>query len=110
MAATAITPAKPNLDGVTTPTTVAIDTTNGNSVSNSPGLIIMLDNTDGSNPHDVIFTTPVEHGGFDVEDYTVTLAASAKKSFAKFAGTSFGRTITLNCTSALVKVAAYIVE
>lgn len=106
MPATAITVTKPNRTGVTTPATAACDNTNGNSVSNSAGLILMFENSDASNPHDVIFTTPVEQSGLAVADYSVTLAASAKKSFAGFSGDTFGRTIVFTASSNLVKVAA----
>lgn len=102
--ATAITPAKPSLAGVNTPTAVACDVT-GNTVPNSAGLVLMLENTDAA-PHDVVFTTPVEHGGFEVEDYTVTLAAGAKKCFSGFEGTAFGRTITFTAADAQVEVIA----
>lgn len=66
----------------------------------------MFENSDVSNPHTVVFTTPLEVGGFQVEDYTVTLAASAKKSFAGFPGTTFGRTIAFTADDVAVKVAA----
>lgn len=103
--ATAITPTRPTLAGVNTPATVACDVT-GNTVPNSAGLVLMFENSDSSNPHDVVFTTPVEHAGFDVEDYTLTLAASAKKSLAGFEGTAFGRTIAFTADNVAVKVAA----
>lgn len=106
MPATAITVTRPDRTGATTPATAACDNTNGNSVPNSDGLVLMFENADVSNPHDVVFTTPVQVGGFAVADYTVTLAASAKKSFCGFAGTTFGRTLIFTASSAQIKVAA----
>lgn len=106
MPVTAVTVTRPTIDGVNDPTPVAADATNGNSVPNIAGLVLTLNNTDSSNPHTVVFTTPVTHGGYAVADKTVTLAASAKKNFSNFPTDSFGRTLTFTANSASVMVSA----
>lgn len=105
MPATAVTVARSAIDGVNNPTPVAADATNGNSVPNLEGLVLILENTDAS-PHDVVFQTPVTHGGYAVADKTVTLAAGANKAFSNFPSDSFGRTLTFTANSATVTIAA----
>lgn len=105
MAATAVTVARPTIDGVNSPTAVAMDAANGNSVVNSRGLILTIENTD-SGPRVVTFTTPVTHGEYAVADKTVTLAAAAKKNFSNFPADTFGRTLLFSTDSALVKASA----
>lgn len=105
MPATAVTVVRPTIDGVADPTLVAADATNGNSVPNLAGLILILNNTD-TNPHDVVFTTPVTHGGYAVADKTVTIAATTKRNFANFPSDSFGRTITFTANATSVTVGA----
>lgn len=103
--ATAITPTVPNRTGVTTPTLAACDLA-GNTVPNTSGLILMFENSDVAGPHTVVFTTPAEHAGFAVADYTLTLAASAKKTLSGFSGDAFGRTLAFMADDTDVKVAA----
>jgi hypothetical protein len=107
--ATAITPTIPSRTGVNTPAVVACDVT-GNTVPNTAGLILMFENADGAAPHNVVFETPVEHAGFDVEDFTLTLAASAKKTLSGFSGDAFGRTLSFIADDTDVKVAAIAVS
>jgi hypothetical protein len=107
--ATAIVPSVPSRAGVNTPVPAACDLT-GNTVPNSPGLILLFENADVAAPHDVVFTTPVEHAGFDVEDFTLTLAASAKKTLSGFSGDAFGRTLTFVADDTDVKVAAIAID
>lgn len=105
MPATAVTVVRPTIDGVTPPSAVASDATNGNSVPNIAGLILTLNNTD-TNPHTIAFVTPVTHGGYAVSDKSVALAAGAVKAFSNFPSDSFGRTLTFTTGSATVTVSA----
>jgi hypothetical protein len=105
MPATAVTVVRPTIEGVNSPTAVACDTVNGNSVPNIAGLVVTFENTDVSS-HTVTFTTPVTHGGYAVADKTVTLTAGAVKNFSNFPTDSFGRTLTFTANSNTVEVAA----
>jgi hypothetical protein len=105
MPATAVTVARPTIDGVVTPAAVNADATNGNSVPNLAGLILTLKNTD-TNPHDVVFQTPVTHGGYAVADKTVTIAAGVTKNFSNFPSDSFGRTLTFTANATTVTIIA----
>lgn len=105
MAATPITVVRPNINGVSDPTPVAADATNGNSVPNVAGLILTLNNTD-SNPHTVTVVTPATHSGYAVADLVITLAATTKKNFSNFPTEAFGRTITFTANSTTVMVSA----
>jgi hypothetical protein len=105
MPATAVTVTRPTINGVADPTPVDADPTNGNSVPNVAGLILTLNNTDASS-HDVIFTTSATHGGYDVSDKTVTIAATTKRNFSNFPASSFGRTLVFTANSTTVKVSA----
>lgn len=105
MPATAITVVRPTIDGVTPPSAVASDATNGNSVPNLAGLVLTLDNTD-TNPHTIAFVTPVTHGGYAVSDKSVVLTAGSVKAFSNFPSDSFGRTLEFTTGSATVTVTA----
>jgi hypothetical protein len=102
---TVITPVAVTRDGVTLTAAAACDATNGNSVVNSPTLQLTLSNTDASSAT-VVFTTPGSVGGFDIEDYTVTLAAGATKVFGKFDSSVFGGTLVFKASAATVKYQA----
>lgn len=105
MPATAVTVTRPTIDGVTPPSAVASDATNGNTVPNVQGLILTLNNTD-TNPHTITFITPVTHGGYAVSDKTVSLAAGAVKAFSNFPSESFGRDLQFTTGSATVTITA----
>ena len=64
-----------------------------------------LSNTDSSSAT-VVFTTPVTVGGFDVSDYTVTLAAGATKVFGGFDASVFSGILVFKASTALVKYQA----
>lgn len=106
MPATAVTVTRPTIDGVTTPTAVASNATDGNTVPNVSGLLLTLNNTDAANPHTINFVTPVTHGGYAVADKSVTLLASTSKVFANFPSETFGRTLTFTTGSATVTIVA----
>jgi hypothetical protein len=105
MPATAVTVARPTIDGVVVPAAVASDATNGNVLPNLAGLILTLNNTD-TNPHTINFVTPVTHGGYAVADKSVTLAAGAVKAFSNFPSESFGRNLEFTTGSATVTISA----
>lgn len=105
MAATPVTVVRPTIDGVADPTLVAADATNGNSVPNIAGLIVVLNNTDSAS-HDVVFKTPVTHGGYAVADKTVTITATTKRNFAGFPTSQFGKTLEFTANSTTVTVGA----
>jgi hypothetical protein len=105
MPATAVTVARPNISGVNSPTPVAADTVNGNSVPNMNGLILTLENT-GASSYTVTFVTPVTHAGYAVDDLIVTLTAGAKKNFSNFPSAAFGSTLTFTANNAAVEISA----
>lgn len=105
MPATAVTVVRPTTAGVADPTPADADTVNGNSVPNTRGLVLTLNNTDAS-PHDVVFTTPGTHSGYAVADLTVTLGATTKRNFSGFPPEAFGRTLEFTANSTTVKVSA----
>jgi hypothetical protein len=105
MPATAVTVARPNISGVNSPTPVAADTVNGNSVPNLKNLVLTLNNSGGS-PYTVTFVTPVTHAGYAVNDLTVTLAAGATKNFSNFPGSAFGSTLTFTAQNVAVMISA----
>jgi len=98
---TVITPVAVTRAGATAAAAAACDATNGNSVVNSPTLQLTLSNTDDSSAT-VVFTTPGRVGGFDIEDYTVTLAAGASKVFGGFDSSVFGGTLVFKASAATV--------
>lgn len=98
---TTITPDVINDAGKTLTAAAACDATNGNSVRNLHSLQLTLKNTDASSAT-VTFTTPAKVGGFDVEDYVVTLAAGASKTFGNFDSSVFGGTLVFKASTASV--------
>lgn len=105
MPATAVTVVRPTTAGVADPTLVATDVVNGNSVPNTNGLVLVLNNTDASS-HTVTFTTPSVHSGYAVADLTVTLTATTKRNFSNFPPEAFGRTLEFISNSTTVTVGA----
>lgn len=105
MPATAITVARPNISGVNSPTPVAADVTNGNSVPNLKNLILTLNNS-GASTYTVTVTTPVTHAGYAVDDLVISLAAGVTKNFSNFPGAAFGSTLTLTANNAAVMISA----
>lgn len=105
MAATPVTVARPTISGVDSPTPVAADAVNGNSVPNLKSLILTLENT-GATSRIVTFVTPATHSGYAVADPTVTLIAGAKKNFSNFPTAAFGSTLTFTAAHAEVEISA----
>ena len=105
MPATPVTVARPNISGVDSPTPLAANTADGNSMPNVNGLILTLENT-GATSHTVTFVTPVTHAGYAVSDLTVTLIAGAKKNFSNFPSAAFGSTLTFTANHAEIEISA----
>lgn len=106
MAATAITLTAPSKAGIAAAAEVDADITNGNSLPNKPGVMLVLRNADAA-AQNITFTTPATAGGMDVVEHTVSLPAGATRYFARFPPEAFGSTVTFTAGTALVKVAAY---
>jgi len=102
---TVITPVAVTKAGATAAAAAACDATNGNRVVNAHTLQLTLSNTDASSAT-VVFTTPATVGGFDVADYTVTLAASETRVFGGFDSSVFGGTLVFKASTASVKYQA----
>jgi hypothetical protein len=98
---TVITPVAVTKAGATAAAAAACDATNGNRVVNTHTLQLTLKNTDASSAT-VVFTTPATVGGFDVADYTVTLAAGESKVFGGFDSSVFGGTLVFKASTASV--------
>ncbi len=78
MAYTNITPTRPSPAGVVLAITDG-DNTNGNKIPNDGRVLLLLQNTSGSNTATVTIATPQTVGGLAVADQAIALAVSQSK-------------------------------
>ncbi len=90
----------------TDPVGQAADVTNGNSVANSGGTILRLNNTDTVS-HTVTFHIPETVEGQAVTDYVVTVPASTKSWVSGFNPAHFGAVMKITANNALVLLTAF---
>ena len=107
MAANPIDKTTPGIAGVVEVAEEAVDTVNGNSVSDvNPRTIITVRNADASNPHTVTFVTSYQVGGLDLEDKAEVIPANTTKRVAGFDPKYFGRTMVITGDSTQLKLQA----
>lgn len=91
---------------VADPAPTAIDTTNGNSFTNSGSTIFRVQNTDTSS-HVLTLVTTGQEDGLLLADDPRTIPASGHVWIEKLPVPIYGSKLTMTCTSALVSVTAF---
>lgn len=102
MSATKLTPVRVSQTGVSVPTPVNADLTNGNSVPNLDTVRLVIANaSEATSPVTVTFVTTATVEGYAVADYTATVPVGESKAFGKFSHVLFGDAVEFKCSAAV---------
>ena len=88
------------------PTPTAIDTTNGNVITNSGMTILRVQNTD-SGSHTLTLLTPVTEDGLALADDPRTIPASSTQWIGRLPLAIYGAQLQMTCSSSLVEVTVF---
>lgn len=106
MARGIINPTRPTRAGVTDVAEVNGDPTNGHVVANSGRTVVRVRNADASNPHSVTFVIPGTVDGQAIADRTVSIPASATRTFGSFPIGWYTQQLAIDADSSELKLTA----
>jgi hypothetical protein len=108
MAATAVTLTPVgHTTGTAPPSAQAGDNVNGMTMQNDGNVLLIVTNSDGSNPHTITFTTPSGPEGMAAPARAISIPASATRVWAKHPVAVYGAVMAITVDSASLTFIAY---